>query len=199
MLFSACSAQKNIVGKYVHKVPGWINSEMIVKSDSTFIYTYQSGLEKTEVRGIWKKNGDIITLNSIKQPPQDSLLVKESKIKNSDSIKFKLTNFINEPVAFAVIINPLDSSQVIGVNEDGIGFMKNNNKLKKFIIVYLGHQYAYNVKDTTNNYFDIKAFYLNPKDTYYRFFVNEHWQLKRNKLIDPKSGVKFKYFNSLTN
>ena len=193
MTFSACSAQIKFTGSYVHTVPNWVNSEMTIRSNSSYVYTYQSGLEETEVKGKWEKNGNVLTFNSYKQSPKDSLLVKELETRNPDSIKFRLTNFENEPIQFAAIANLQDTSQIIGVNENGIGFMQNNYNMKEFIIFYIGHQYVYRVKAPSSNYFDIKAFYLNPKDTYYRFFINEQWQLKRNKLIDTSSKRKIKY------
>jgi len=196
LFLSSCSiAQKNLIGTYTYKVPGWINAQMTIKSDSTFIYNYQSGLEGTEVRGKWKTSkNDFIVFNSDKSPIKDSLKVEEESTKDyKDSITFVVKNFEGEPLGSAGITFKNVPDFGIVLNKEGQAKVSNELNIEQFTIHYLGYQYSYKVINKEVSFLKVQVYYPLPEEAFYRFFINEKWRLKKNKLIDLGSEKKFKY------
>jgi len=174
-------------------MPGFVKSEIEIKKDSTFKYQYTSGLEKTQVTGIWyvDKKG-YLNLSSNKTPENDSIKVKEIINEEQDSIVFFVNSFGNEPLGGAAITFNGVPNFGVNLSETGEAKVPKTLNFKQFTISYLGYNYNYDVVNNKASVFKIKVYYPNPKDAYYRYFINDKWKLKGNKLIDLEKNIKYK-------
>jgi hypothetical protein len=199
LFLSSCSiTHKNVLGTYTYIVPGWINAQMTINADSTFVYNYQSGLEVTEVKGKWviDKN-DYIILNSDKQQVTDSTKVEELFINAKDSIFFCIKDFEGTPLGGAGITFKGVPNIGISLNKEGQGGVSKDFNIEQFTIHYLGYTFTYSVENKQSDFFKVQVYYPLSTEAFYRFFTNEQWQLKSKILIDLNSDEKFKYRKEL--
>ncbi len=148
-LVSGCS----VSGTYIyHNVDNFYYEKFC--RDGRYIEKYVGMYSRPEyVYGYWKRSGDTVIVDIISPQVKysfDSLAhIEEKFIENTDKTCFKV-QFPDTTFGFEVIIN---DKKVYNSNSDSLCIP--HQSIKKFLIRDFFVWTAYNIKDTTNNFFSI--------------------------------------------
>lgn len=164
------------------------SGEMILYSDSTFKYSYQVWLMQATTTGTWRldERKRYFILNSNAEILTDSVVIIERKDINSDSISIKVVDFNNEPICFGALI--LNDTIFVPIDKNKCIYNHSMINMGKIRVCIFSNLYEKQIQDNKANVFIVKVFY-NPYLRWYRYFTNEKWRRKRNKLIDPKGRI----------
>ena len=176
-----------LVGKYKYIQPNFYYGEMELKADSIFNFYYQAGLMSSHVTGKWNLDNNKLILNSSMQPDTDSILVQESYNENQSQIKIYVRDKKEEPLGAAFVYFNNDTKIGVACDDDGNLFIPDTLRLNSIHINYIGEIYNYAIKFPNSNNFNIHVNF-NPKYEWYRFFINEIWDIKKKKIINPNGN-----------
>lgn len=200
--YLSCKTQeKSIAGKYQWTDDLKISSsEMILNKDGTFNYWFQAGdLNKINSSGKWRISGHsnkALLLNSDLQSENDVLKVEEirSRKLSITTKRIMVYGADSKPVSAYIFINPMSQSALNFTDANyGNSIELSNVKLHKIAISYLGlgHQILfYNIKDSLAN--DIKIYIKINSLNSYKFFENNEWQIKNDKLVNKDTVLSKK-------
>lgn len=192
-------------------------------SDSTFNYkTFGYGILYDYSSGSYHREGSSIVLESKHLAIDDSILVESSLVRSQGYILINfsyLRSEINQSKSLMVKFNnslidttfcSLFSPLVLFDNYTDVNFLKDNlvgcnafwigNTRQKATITLINGNKMFPISiDTIANVYNIKM-YSEQYDslTNYRFFNNEKWKLKGNRLFDPRAGIFFTKRDSLS-
>ena len=181
------NSQNQLLGKYQwHGLYGTA-SNITLKKDSSFIYHWQEGLISGTTKGTWHLQGNILILNSARQPKErvkfeinsyDESNTREYKILVQDKEKY--------PLQFAVCALLKDSTFIDAseTNEYGICKLGITSQANTLQISYIGY---YNVEkpisELKGNEISVTMY---EGDEYYKYFTNSKWKVANGRIINPK-------------
>lgn len=179
-LFVGCFTSKQIMeGKYKFKGTYEVAHEIDLRSDKTFLYQWQNGLNNGTITGTYEKQGEHLLLNGGIKPPDKKIRVEESLKDNNDSIYIEVKSFDNNPLAMAVVT--LNAEQMITTDMEGKAVAKKITDIKKIKVGYLSSDIPeYQVQQAKSNKFLIQVYIPLKQEIY---FENVKVQVKGNKLI----------------
>jgi len=194
----SCSTTNNltteqIIGKYLWNGVYDVGSSIELKSDKTFEYKWHTGLIGGITFGNWKKEGNIIILNSDLERPQDGtedFEIVKTVSKNTDSLSIRVISPKNESVPFATCVLKTDTNTLAEASTDFQGETKMPRlKADSLIISFLGYKTIRHQLDSSKSHYEFK---MKEENEYYEYFTDETWTLRSGRLYDP-SIKKNKY------
>ncbi len=189
LFFASCSVNKNLTheqlfGKYRRNPIYGVSNSIELKSDLTFIYDWQAGLMNGRTYGKWEVNGNRIVLNSEQKPPEYNYEVLKINSLNSDTLTIKIYNAEGMEMPFANCLLKVGATTLINASSDSTGEMNfpRINTADSLIIKYLGYKtIRYHIENSEFDY----IFHMKDEITNIRYFSNETWIFKRDRLYDP--------------
>jgi len=196
-LFISCSSTKNISidkieGKYYWRSIYGVGESIEFKSDSTFIFKWQQGLNSGLTKGNIELKGKTINLNS--ELKKDSLsyelIIPEQK--QSEFYQIKVLDSELNPIELANCIVKKDNKniEVTSTNENGI-FVIDNKNIDEILIQFVGFKDAViPISENSPKSIIVKLKY----DFFYEYFEEQKvYRINRNK-IKLKTFETIKYF-----
>jgi len=170
---------------------------MILNEDSTFRYLSHAGdLFHVNVNGRWSVSPDKKFLFFKSEILSDNYLIDVTEEKNynisDSSFKIDVADLNGDPTSAYIKLDP-DSSKVNFTASDQMFSSKiykvKNIKSIALTSLALGSKVLlYELKNEKVNELRIRFKLLAPRD--YRYFKNEKWRIKQNRLFDPDTAFK---------
>jgi len=173
------------------------SAEMILNEDSTFRYLSHAGdLFHINANGRWSVSPDnkFLIFKSEILSDNDLIEVVEEKNYNISDSSFKIAvaDLNGYPTVAYIKLDP-DSSKLNFTASDQVSSSKvyKRKNIKSIALTSLELDpkvLLYELKDKRTNEVSIRFKLVQPKD--YRYFKNEKWRVKQNRLFDPDTAFK---------
>lgn len=194
-LLQGCNSEKGYLdATYRYKGIYGIAHVVELRSDSTFSYYWQQGLNKGVIEGIYKKDRKKIVLNGINSKPE-KMVVREGNIKSKDSTYFQVMDMEGKPLPMATIV--LDSIKVLETNMDGKVAYSRAIIRKKFDIYYLVFHEEYEFKNRESNQFLIQIDFHQDSEFYLEKVkgkIGKNQLILKNNPVSNDENIKLQKF-----
>jgi len=181
------NSQDQLLGKYQwHGLYGTA-SNITLKKDSSFVFHWQEGLISGTTKGKWHLQGNILILNSTRQPEEkvkfeinsyEESNTREYKIHIQDKEKYSLQ------VAVCALLKDSTFIDATETNEYGICKLGMTNQANTLQISYIGYYHVeIPISELKGNEFSVTMY---EGDEYYKYFTNRKLKVANGRIINPK-------------
>jgi len=184
-------SESDLIGIWKYHV-GYFEQTLTLNPDNTYQFSNVGDLHNDKSIGIWKLNGYKLILNSLKQKPEETIVIA----KNLDSItgvKFSIHNESGFPIPIPQI--KIKSREgiidTLMTTEGGLYSLHELNNIQEFKVSFVGFKDAVWKGNKHMNYFEIIM--VDELDNYI-YQTNEIWKIKGDKIFSPTSKQEYRSF-----
>lgn len=195
-IVTSCATKKlatqsvDIKGTYFFYKDAFLYAYMTLDKNNSFVYDWHRGYTEGRSIGKWKQDGNKVIFNSYLKPDKLSdSSVEQMKVDSIKGIKVMTfeTEYGYEMPAVGMILL-FENRNPVFCETNNKGIYRTEKGLQKVLINDGTYgNYLIEVKDDNN----VIKIHLKKKGEYYRYFVDEAWQIKDTVLISPQEGRQF--------